>query len=377
MRHGRIVAAALVALLGTLSACQPAGGPGAGGPRGAATPATAAEQRGPEAPGAAPAPTSEPDPTGLRQTVKVGTVGSFSDAGFAIGIARGYYVRQGLDIAVERLDSAARMIPFVSTGQLDVAGGGPSAGLFQALARGVDVRLVADKGSAGEQDSHFCFLMRKDLLDSGRVRSEADLRGLTIAAAAPGNSVELATHRLLAAGGLREGDVTFVNMSYQDMHSALATGRIDVASTLEPVCAQAVAQGIAVRWRTTADYHPRQTIAVVFYSPQFAGQTEAATRFMVAYLQGVRDYRRAYLERDAALRAQLDPIMAEWTGIDPRVYDGMVLPELAADGSMNVASIEELQDFFWHSGQIPERVDLSRFVDDRFRTEAMRRLAMR
>ncbi|MBX5492003.1 MAG: ABC transporter substrate-binding protein [Chloroflexi bacterium] len=352
-------------LLGVLGACQPAGAPAGSRPAATAAPpvapATGTARATPEA----------------RQTVKVGTVGSFTDAGFAIGIARGYYAQQGLDISVERLDSAARMIPFVSTGQLDVAGGGPSAGLFQALARGVELRIVADKGSASEQDSYFCFLVRKDLLDSGRVRSEADLRGLTIAAAAPGNSVELATHRLLAAGGLSEGDVTFVNMSYQDMHSALATGRIDVASTLEPVCAQAVADQVAVRWRTTADYHPRQTIATVFYSPQFAAQTEAATRFMVAYLQGVRDYRRAYLEKDAALRAQLDPIMAEWTGIDPRVYDGMVLPELAADGSINVASIEELQDFFWQSGQIPERADLRRFVDDRFREEAVRRLAAR
>ncbi len=304
----------------------------------------------------------------------MGTVGAFTDAGFAIGIDQGYFRRQNIEIDVQRLDSAARMVPFVSTGQLEVAGGGPSAGLFQALARGVDLRIVADKGTAGEKESYFCFLVRKDLIDSGRVRTEADLRGLTIAAAAPGNSVELATHRMLEKGGLTEQDVNFVNMSYQDMLSALGAGRIEVASTLEPVCAQAVAQGVAVRWRTTADYHPGQTVATVFYSPQFAQNTDLATRFMVAYLQGVRDYRRAYLEKDAALRQKLDPVMAAWTGIDPSVYDGMVIPELLPDGQVNVRSIEELQDFFLQTGQIPERADIQRYVDNSFREAAVRRI---
>jgi NitT/TauT family transport system substrate-binding protein len=357
----------------TTSPPPPATSAATGGSPSSATPGAPAGAAAQAAVSPAPA-ASTAESSGPPQVVRLGTVGSFTDAGFAVGIGQGYFQRQNLEIDVQRLDSAALMIPFVSTGQLDVAGGGPSAGLFQALARGVDLRIVADKGTAGEKESFFCFLVRKDLVDSGRVRTEAYLRGLTIAAAAPGNSVELATHRMLEKGGLTEQDVTFVNMAYQDMLGALATSRIDVASTLEPVCAQAVAQGSAVRWRTTADYQPLQTVAAVYYSPQFAQNTDAATRFMVAYLQGVRDYRRAYLEKDAALRQKLDPIMAEWTGIDPSVYDGMVIPELLPDGRINVASIDDLQDFFLQSGQIRERVDIQRYVDDSFREAAVRRI---
>jgi NitT/TauT family transport system substrate-binding protein len=135
-----------------------------------------------------------------------------------------------------------------------------------------------------------------------------------------------------------------------------------------------VAQGSGVRWRTTADYQPGQTLAAVYYSPQFAQNTDAATRFMVAYLQGVRDYRRAYIEKDAALRQKIDPIMADWTGIDPSVYDGMIIPELLPDGRINVASIDDLQDYFLQSGEIRERVDIQRYVDDSFREGAVRRI---
>jgi NitT/TauT family transport system substrate-binding protein len=282
-----------------------------------------------------------------------------------------------LDIETQRLDSAAKMIPFVSTNQLEVAGGGPGAGLFQAFSRGVDLKIVADKGTAGDTQSYFCYLVRKDLIDSGRVKTEADLRGLTFANSAPGISVDLPTARMLQKGGLTEQDLTVTYMSYPDMVSALGTQRVDVAATLEPACAQAVSEGIAVRWRTTSDYVPRQSVAMVMYSSQFAQNREAAARFMVGYLQGVRDYRKAYLEKDAALRQKLDPILAEWTGIDARVYDQMILPELHADGSLNVESIEALQDYELESGQVQERVDLSKYIDSSFREEALRRLDSR
>ncbi len=361
--------------LALLAACQPTGS-GGSAPRaatGVPPAATAPAAANPTA-GAAQASAPTADTSFPRMTVQVGTVGSFTDAGFAIGIGQGYFARQNLDIQTQRLDSAAKMIPFVSTGQLDVAGGGPGAGLFQAFSRGVDLKIVADKGTAGDTQSYFCYLVRKDLIDSGRVKTEADLRGLTFANSAPGISVDLPTARMLQKGGLTEQDLTIVYMSYPDMVSALGTQRVDVAATLEPACAQAVSDGIAVRWRTTSDYVPRQSVAMVMYSAPFAQNREAAVRFMVGYLQGVRDYRKAYLEKDAALRQKLDPILAEWTGIDARVYDQMVLPELHADGTLNVESIEALQDYEVESGQVQERVDLRKFIDDSIREEALRRL---
>jgi NitT/TauT family transport system substrate-binding protein len=255
-----------------------------------------------------------------------------------------------------------------------VAGGGPGAGLFQAFARGVDLKIVADKGTAGTTQSYACYLVRKELVDSGQVKTEADLKGLRLAEAAPGVSLDLPTHRMLLKGGLTEQDLTTTYMSYPDMVSALAAGSIDVANTLEPSCARAVTQGVAVRWRSTADYAPDQTTAMLLFSPQFGQNRETATRFLVAYLQGIRDYRKAYLEGDTALRQKLDPIMTEWTGIDARVFDAMVFPELAADGAVNVQSLEDLQNYELETGQIQERIDLSKYIDASYREAAVRRL---
>src|SRR3954447_11215617 len=151
-----LAALMLVALL-ALVGCQPASRPAAGGGAASSAPAAPAPAQAPggnAAPQAAPAASAVP--SGPPEVVHVGVPGSFTDAGLAIGIAQGYFQQQNLEVDPQRLDSAAKMIPFVSTGQLDVAGGGPGAGLFQAFARGVDLKIVADKGTAGSTQSYAC-----------------------------------------------------------------------------------------------------------------------------------------------------------------------------------------------------------------------------
>jgi hypothetical protein len=57
---------------------------------------------------------------------------------------------------------------------------------------------------------------------------------------------------------------------------------------------------------------PGALLSVLQYSPQFAAeQSDAATRFMVGYLQGVRDYTDAFVlgkDRDAAIDTLLQSL---------------------------------------------------------------------
>ncbi len=54
---------------------------------------------------------------------------------------------KGIDVEFTSFDSAAKMIAPLGTGQLEVGAGSPTAGFYNAVARGLDVRMVADKGS--------------------------------------------------------------------------------------------------------------------------------------------------------------------------------------------------------------------------------------
>src|SRR2546421_9333782 len=108
------------------------------------------------------------------QELTVGTTGSSSDAPFFIADKKGYFADEGLKVKIIRFDSAAKMVPSLGTGELDVGSGATSAGLYNAAKRGVDIRIVADKARAAKGYGFESILLRKDLAESGKIGSLKD-----------------------------------------------------------------------------------------------------------------------------------------------------------------------------------------------------------
>ncbi|MEN3276897.1 MAG: NitT/TauT family transport system substrate-binding protein, partial [Massilia sp.] len=120
--------------------------------------------------------------------LRVGVSGASSDAVFYIAHKKNYFKEEGLTVAFTQFDSAAKMVAPLGNGQLDVGGGSPSAGLYNAVARGIDIKIVADKGSTPPGYGFQPLLVRKDLVDSGRYKTLKDLKGMKIAGSAPGSA---------------------------------------------------------------------------------------------------------------------------------------------------------------------------------------------
>src|SRR5947209_10150333 len=125
-------------------------------------------------------------PSQAAENVVVGTGGSASDAPFYIAHERGYFNDEGLDVDLIVLDSGAKVIAPLGTGELDVGSGALSVGFWNALARGIKFRIVADRGHAQPGYLYQTVFMRKDLVDSGRFKSLKDLKGMRMGFAAQG-----------------------------------------------------------------------------------------------------------------------------------------------------------------------------------------------
>src|ERR1700678_3412581 len=87
-------------------------------------------------------------PSGARSAdlavVHLGLVPSMSAAPLFIADQLGYFKQEGLDVQVTTFPSAANMIAPLGAGQLDVGGGAAVASMYNAIGRGIDVRVVAD-----------------------------------------------------------------------------------------------------------------------------------------------------------------------------------------------------------------------------------------
>ncbi|HLI29049.1 MAG TPA: ABC transporter substrate-binding protein [Chloroflexota bacterium] len=251
------------------------------------TPAAATGARGDVAASAATPLLTSPAPR-LLETVRVAETAAIAYAPVYVAEARGYYRELGLELTFENFAGGADVVPALARGDVDVNLGAISAGTFNAFERGLDIRIVAPMGILPRQDSALPLLARRDLVESGAVHSPADLRGRRVAVNTRGAIVEYLLTRALERDGLALTDVEMVTLPFPDHASAFATGAIDAAITAEPFATRALKQGVAAK--LLAEIAPLRMTTVVMYSGHFIREREeAARRWMVATLRGVRD----------------------------------------------------------------------------------------
>ena len=307
----------------------------------------------------APPASSAPPPA----TVRFGTlVPSTSDAGWVIAEDKGWFAEQGITIQSSQYDSAANMVAPLGANQLDVGGGAPSAGLFNAISRGVNIVIGADKGSNPPGHGFQGLLLRPDL--ASKVKTPADLKGLKLAIPAEGVSLEAGAAALLKKGNLTPKDVDVVHLGFPDMLAALANKSIDGAFEIEPFLANAISKGAGVLYQRSDIYAPNQQVAVLLLSPGFAANQDVAVRFMSAYLKGVCLYDQGFQKNDPAARAEVIDILSRRTNVkDKALYEKMVMPGFDPAGKVNTADLSAQQDYYISAGEQQKPVDVSKVVD--------------
>jgi NitT/TauT family transport system substrate-binding protein len=310
--------------------------------------------------------------------VTVGIARTATDVGWFIADKKGYFRQEGIEVKLIPFNSAAQMIVPLGAGQLDVGGGTVAAGLYNAIGRGIDLKIVADKGSVAEQYEYSMLLVRKDLADSGRYKTLRDLRGMKIAVAAQGAGSESSMNEALKKGGLSYGDVEVVYLGFPEHLVAYRNKAIDASITAEPAATRAMREGFAVRGSDRVIY-PGQQTAVVLYSADFiSSRRPLAEKFMYAYIKALREYNDALLDGKLAgpNAAEIISILTEYTDIkDPNVYREMTPFAVNPDGLVNVTSLKNDLEFFRQRKYlVKDRVDLDAMVDYSFAREALRRL---
>jgi NitT/TauT family transport system substrate-binding protein len=302
-------------------------------------------------------------------TVNIGSVNSVADTPFVVADRKGYFRDAGIKANFVHFDAAANMVAPLGTGQLDVGGGAPSAGLYNAIARGISIKIVADRGSDPPGYGFSGLLVRKDLVTSGKYKTYSDLKGMKVAEPAKGTSDMIQVVKACEKGGLKYDDVEHIYMSFSDMVVAFRGGAIDAAMALEPWATQAINDGFAVRIAGSDAYYPNQQITVVVYASSFAqSKPDVAKRFMVAYVRALRFYRDAL--RNGHLTGptanEMIAIMATDLHLDPVVLRQMVAASMDPNGRVNAKSLVEDYNIYKQFGMINGTVDMDKVVDMSF-----------
>jgi NitT/TauT family transport system substrate-binding protein len=301
------------------------------------------------------------------QELTIGTIGAASDAPLFIADGMGYYAEQGLKVKFIRFDSAAKMIPSLSSGDVDVGSGATSAGLYNAIKRGIGIRIVADKARNAPGYGFQAIMVRTDLMDSGRVKSLKDFKGLKVAMSANGNSENALMNYALVQNGLSYGDIDPVFLGFPEHIPAFTNKGIDASLTVEPTVSKLLQLGVAKKLIGADEVFPDYQTAVIFYSPKFMqAQGDNARKFMIALVKAMRFYNDSLKGGHIAgpNADQVIKILTEYSFIkDAAVHRAIISQAVDPNGQLNMPSLQMAWQFFVDTKQIDGSVKVDDAVD--------------
>jgi len=288
-----------------------------------------------------------------------------------IAIDQGFFTAEGLNVTPEFSQNGAEIVPELATGKIDIGLASPGASLFNALALGVDAKIVADcwvaPRVAGSNDYAFIDV-RKDLAAGGTFKAR-DAKGLNFAITAHGQMTELYAAAYLQSAGLSLSDVHLVELPFPAMEAAMRNHAIDLATGIEPYPTLGARSGASVKTAGITTLMPGYVQAVLMYGSRVSTrQRDIGIRFMRAYKRA-----NTFLLRDLgskAGRAELARIYQKYIPLDdPSVYLESGLPAGPVDLSVDVDGPFALH---WQltqyvaQGQVKTAPDLKSAVDNSF-----------
>jgi NitT/TauT family transport system substrate-binding protein len=222
-----------------------------------------------------------------------------------LGIEKGFFADEGLDLDVRIAQGGAAAVPQVLGGDVQI-GFSNTPSLFSAAAEGLPVEIVAPAGGSPrarteKEDTDQGAVMVKE--DSS-IRAYADLAGKTVAVNTLGNVLDVTLNAALDEHGVDPDRVERLEVPFPDMLAALDAGRVDAVFVTPPFETIATSGGHRAVGFPFRDVRPDLVFASYFVSRDWAEENadvlerflRALRRSMVYAAEHERETRAAIAE---------------------------------------------------------------------------------
>ena len=286
-----------------------------------------------------------PQASAQAEKVKVAYVAIMNFAPLYVAIGRDFMKEQNIEVDMQKVASGTEAMAFLAQGSLDAGGIGITAATFNAFNKGFDLRIVGSAALQPQKGGPSIIIVRKDLKESGKVKSVADLKGMKVGiAGGPGTTGAYFVAKALKDAGLTVKDIEIVNLANPDLPLGFEKASIDAAFVGPPYSDQIISGGKGVL--LAEDTAPGAMTTVFMYSGKFIKERpEVAKRFMIALVKGSRTMQGDRYLDPANLKAYLKYVTATEDAIrkgKPQVYD----PDL----KVYIDSIKNMEEIFRWAG---------------------------
>lgn len=308
-------------------------------------------------------------PALAKDTVRLGTLKLVNGAPIYVSLEKGFFADEGITVDVQWFSAAAPVTVAVASGAVDVGATGVTAALFNSIAQGSKMLLVADRGAERPGYQLNAVVVNKAAYQQG-VTSLKALKGRKVGITTLGSTYHYQFGRLLEQEGMDLEDVELVPLkTTQLLIDAVKQGTVAAAIVSPPWGADAEVEGWGKRLFWCGDKLSYQVTAV-FYSDQLRKNRDLATRFMRAYLKGVRYYVDAVLGKQPGKNYdEVIKIIAKYTQEQPRVIERSLL-YIDRHGIPDVDDLMDQQRWYAKHKMIERIIPVAEFVDLSFVTAA-------
>ena len=294
-----------------------------------------------------------------------------SSAPIFIGIEQGFFRAEGIEIEPQWFEAAHPIAVATAADKVDIGATGITASLFNLVAGGQSLTIVADKGREERGYSSSALMVTSELWDKG-IRRPEDLRGKRVGITQTGSTYHYMLGRILEANGLSLKDVEVVPLTkISALMAALQSRQLDAVILNEPNISRATADGYGKVLVQVGDIMDYQTSGV-FFSPRFAKDRDLAVRFLKGYVRSVRYYHDAVLTRPAGQHyEEVVRIVAKYTGA-PAEEVRQGLPYMDRDGRLLASDIQTQINWYKSQKMIEKAIDAGQVTNTALLEEAIR-----
>jgi len=299
--------------------------------------------------------------TALKEPIMVSVNRRPGMAGLYTAVEGGYFTAAGLPVALQTLSSGMEVVPLVAAGKIDVGFFPANAAVFNAIAKGARIRMVAGREVLKPGCSDFGAIYgRPDVFPQG-LTDLRQLKGKVIATNGGLNINQFALDVLLDSVGLKLTDVSVKHMQPGDAITALRGKQIDAL-----VAMHLYGPGIRERFPGWARHPGLVGLApgfqygyVYFGSRMLDLPVDVGGRFLAAYLRGTREYLGGKTPKF------LDDV-AKASGFEPEQTKNFCREVAVEDGSVITESLRFYNEWAVKRGHCEKMVSIEQMMDMRF-----------
>src|SRR5262245_13348271 len=285
-------------------------------------------------------------------SIKVGVVPVVDVAPLYLGIDKGFFEDEGLEVEPVVAQGGAAIIPAVVAGDQEI-GFSNVVSLMLGQTQDLPVKIISQGIQATDDPENDTAAIA--VKGSSDIQEPADLEGKTIAINTLNNISQLTVTAALDKEGVDTSTLHFVEVPLPDMVGQLEAGQIDAAGLVEPFVTTGKNAGQRMIIYDRVATEPKMTVATYFTSDSYLESNPDVVDSFVKAINKSLEY--ATENPDEARQA-----IANYTQIPPDVLADVVLPLWQTD--LNVDSIENTAQLMVDQGIAEDMPDVDALIAD-------------